>query len=334
MRVFITGGTGWVGSGIIRELRGAGHSVTALARGTEAAEKLEVAGATVRRGDLTDLPGLRSAATEADAVVHCAFNHKFALSDLVGSLLVRLTGSPYFARVSRAGGTDLRAIEAIVDGLAAAPRKASKAFISTSGIALLPSGRVGTEHDAAVTSSVGSIRVASERAVVAAARRGVRSAVIRLPPSVHGAGGDTGFLPTLIDIARRTGVSGYLGAGENRWPAVHRDDAATLYRVAMEKLASGAVPGGSVLHGVAEAGLPFREIAGAIASRLELGPPEPRKSRQFGFLSMFVALDNPASAAITQELTGWQPTRPGLLDDVRSAAYEPKTLNQVRSVRA
>ena len=324
MRVFITGGTGWVGSGIIRELKGAGHSVVALARTPEAADGLAAAGVTVRRGDLTDLKGLRAAATEADAVIHCAFNHSFAFSDLIGSLLVRFTRKPYFARVSRAGRTDLHAIEAMIDGLAAAPNASSKVFLSTSGIALLPSGKVGTEEDASVTWSTGGIRVASELATLAAAHRGVRSAVIRLPPSVHGAG-DKGFVPTLIDIARKKRVSAYLGTGDNRWPAVHRDDAAVLYRVAMECLASGTVPAGSVLHGVAEQGVRFREIAGTIAGRLALGPAEPRKPRHFGFLSMFVGLDNPASAAKTQQLTGWQPMRPGLLEDVRGPAYAPPT---------
>ena len=321
MRVFITGGTGWVGSAVVRELRSAGHSIHALARGDTTAQRLEAMGASVRRGDLTDLAILRRAAAEADAVVHCAFNHKFAFSDLVGTMLVRMTGNPFLARISRAGGTDIRAIEAMVDGLADSPGGARKVFVSTSGIALLPAGRVGTEEDAAVTASVGSIRVASERVCLAAARRGVRSAVLRLPPSVHGAGGDTGFIPALIDIARKAGFSGFLGKGDNRWPAVHRDDAAVLYRLAVERLASGAIPGGSVLHGVAEQGVPFREIAGAIASQLGLAAPHVSKSRQFGFLSMFVKLDIPASSDLTKRVTGWAATRPGLLDDVRSQAY-------------
>jgi len=333
MRIFITGGTGWIGSGIIRELLAANHVVTALARTPAAAAELAAAGATPHMGDLADLAGLRAAAAAADAVIHCAFNHDFSARDFIGAILVRLTRSPYFARVSRAGGTDLHAIEAMIDGLAAGG-SAHKVFLCTSPIAGLLPGRVGSERDALDPSAFGGIRIASELATLAAARRGVRSASIRLPPSVHGAG-DTGFVRTLIETARRTGVSAYVGSGDNRWSAIHRDDAAALYRRAMEGLADGSVPPGTVLHGVAEQGVAFRELAGAIAERLGLGPAEARKRGHFAmFLGMAAQLDVPASADLTQQLTGWRPTRPGLLADVRSAAYAPSLAEPSRSTAA
>jgi len=319
MRVFITGGSGWVGSGIIRELLATGHTVTALARSPESTARLAAKGVSIRRGDLADLAGLRAAAAESDAVIHCAFNHEIAFSDILVNVLIRTTQSPWFARVSPVARADLHAIEALVDGLADSPNGA-KTFVCTSPIAILPSGRVGTERDSGVASSLGCFRVASERAVLGAARRGVRSAAIRLPPSVHGAG-DTGFVPTLIDLARTTGVSAYLRSGETRWPAVHVDDAAALYRIAMERLAAGTLAAGSVLHAVADQGVPFRDLAGAIADRLALGPPAPRKSKHFGSFAMFAGIDNPASSDITQQVTGWRPTHPPLLDDIRSTAY-------------
>lgn len=305
MHVFITGGTGFIGSAIIRELLAAGHTVTGLARTPEAAERLIAAGAAARRGDLADLPGLRAAAADADAVVHCAFIHDF---------------SAYQA----AGKTDLQAVEAMMDGLAAAPAdggSSGKAFVCTSGTALLPTGRLATERDVADPGSLAAVRAPTEKAVLAAAGRGVRSAVIRLPPSVHGPD-DRGFVPYLIDLARRTGVSAYLGAGDNRWPAVHRDDVAALYRLAVERLADGSVPAGSALHGVADTGVPMRELAGAIAHKLGLGPAVSREAEHFGWMAMFAGLDNPTSAAITEQLTGWRPTHPGLLDDVRGPAYD------------
>jgi nucleoside-diphosphate-sugar epimerase len=179
-----------------------------------------------------------------------------------------------------------------------------------------------TERDAPDLGSAGAGRGPTDRAVLAAAGRGVRSAVIRLPPSVHGAG-DHGFVPLLMDLARKKGVSAYPGTGENRWPAVHRDDAAVLYRLAVERLAAGSVPAGSALHAVADQGVPFRELAGAIAERLGLGPATTGGADHFGWFIRFAGIDNPTSAALTEQLTGWRPTRPGLLDDVRGPAYAP-----------
>lgn len=320
MKVFITGGTGWVGTGIIRELVAAKHQVTALVRSTSGAEHVTALGATPRTGDLTDLDVLRATASEADAAIHCAFSHVFGARDGIGSMLVRLTGNPNLARISTVAGTDIRAIEAMRDGLLAGPSP-HKVLISTSGIAGLLPGSLGTEATAPNTSALGGIRIASEQVTIAAASRGVKSASIRLPPSVHGAG-DKGFVSNLIDIAKRTGVSGYVGDGANHWPAVHRDDAAVLYRLAMEGLAAGTVPAGSVLHGVAEQGVPFRELAAAIASQAGNVESAARKPGHFGwFLGMVVKADLPASSELTRRLTGWKPSQPTLVDDVRSAAY-------------
>lgn len=303
MKVFITGGTGFVGSGIIPELLQAGHAVTGLARTAEAADRLAAIGATARRGDLADPAGLQAAAGEADAVIHCGYIHDFSAMEA-------------------SARTDLKAIEAMIDGLAGAAGHgtSAKVFVCTSGTAMLPAGRLVTERDAADPSTPGGLRALSERAALAAAERGVRSAVIRLPPSVHGPG-DHGFVPMVIDIARKSGVSAYLGNGENCWPAVHRDDAAVLYRVTMERLAAGDVPAASALHAVADSGVPFRELAGAIAEQLKLGPAAPREAEHFGWFAMFAGLHNPTSATITEALTGWRPTRLGLLDNVRGPAY-------------
>ncbi|MBC8103468.1 MAG: SDR family oxidoreductase [Cytophagales bacterium] len=300
MQVFITGGTGFIGSAIIRDLVAAGHAVTGLARTSESAAKLTAAGAKARRGELTDPVGLQAAVADADAVIHCAFIHDFA----------------NFADSVR---TDLHAIEAMLDALAAAG--GAKIFVSTSGTAVLAGEQGGSESDAGNAEGPTGHRVPAERATLAAANRGVRSAVLRLPPSVHGPG-DHGFVPILVDLARKTGVSAYIGSGDNRWPAVHRDDAASLYRLAVQGLADGSVPAGSVLHGVADTAVPFRDIAGVIAERLGLGPAESRGADHFDWFAMFAGVDNPVSAITTEQQTGWQPTRPGLLSDLRGPSYD------------
>lgn len=322
MKVFVTGGTGWVGGAVIRELVANAHVVTALVRTPKGAAEVEAAGAVARTGDIADLENLRQAATEHDAVVHCAFRHEFGFLDGLSAVLVRLTRNPNWATLSTAGGGDLRAIEAMIDGLSRSRGK--KVFLATSGIAGLLPGRVGAEKDRPHTSTPGAIRIASELATLAAGAKGVRSAAIRLPPSVHGAG-DKGFVPTLMDCARRSNVSAFIGTGENRWSAVHRDDAATLYRLAIEGLAEGSVPPGSVLHGVGESAVPFRELADAVAHRLGLGSAESRKRGHFPmFVGMFAELDLPATSDVTRKLTGWQPVGPRLVDDVRGSAYAPR----------
>jgi nucleoside-diphosphate-sugar epimerase len=298
MRVFITGGSGHIGSAVIPDLLKAGHQVVALARSEASAAALKAAGAAVRRGDLDDLAGLREAAAAADGVIHLAFKHDVAFTgDFAG-----------------AAAADLRAVEAIGSAL----EGTHKPFVNTSGTLLLATpapGRVGTEQDRVDRGA----RVDSENATIALASRGVRSSVVRLAPTVHSALDRHGFVPTLIGLARKNGVATYVGEGSNRWPAVHTLDAARLYRLAVE-----AAPAGSRLHGVGDEGIPFREIAGSIGRGL--GVPAVSiiaddAPRHLGFLATFAQLDNPTSSAQTQKLLGWRPEFPGLLADLAERHY-------------
>lgn len=295
MRVFITGASGHVGSALIPELLQNGHAVVGLARSDASAAALERAGAEVRRGDLDDLDGLRAAAADADGVVHLAFKHDLMFS----------------GGAEEAVAADLRAIEALGDGLAGS----GKPFVGTSGTLMLAvggvEGRAGTEDDA----FAGGGRIDAENAVVALADRDIRSSVLRLPPTVHSDLDLHGFIPSLIGIARDTGVAGYVGDGANRWPAGHTRDAARLYRLALE-----SAPGGSRLHAVGDEGIPFRDIAAAIGEQLGL-PAQARDPEHFGWLAGLVVLDNPTSAARTRALLGWEPTHPGLLEDLRAGFY-------------
>jgi len=298
MRVFVTGASGFIGSAVVRELLGAGHEVTGLARSDTSAAALAAAGAKVHRGALDDLDSLGDGAQAADGVIHLAFIHDF---------------SDYAA----AGAADLRAVET----MGAALDGTGKPFVITSGtlmLTIIAPGRLGTEQDTAGPESSSFPRIASESAVLALAERGVRSSVVRLSPTVHGTG-DHGFVPRLINIAREKGVSAYVGDGSNRWPAVHRLDAARLYCLALEQAAAG-----SVLHGAAEEGVPFRDIAGVIGRHLGLpvvsiSPDE--AGAHFGFMSAFVPLDNPTSNALTRELLGWQPVHPALIPDLEAGHY-------------
>lgn len=289
MRVFVTGATGWVGTAVVEELLGHGHQVLGLCRSEQKGKALEVRGAQVVRGTLDDLDTLRGAAMEADALIHLAFNHDFS-------------------RFAENAEQDRHAIEALGNAL----EGSDKPFLVTSGVALLAPGRVATEADMPLPES--SYPRRSEQAARTLAQRGLRVATVRLSPSVHGVGETHGFVPILIDLARQTGVSAYIGDGQNRWPAVHVSDAGRLYRLALESGTERAY------HAVGEEGIPFRDIAEAIGRKLGL-PVEPRDRDHFGWFADFASADVPASSARTGKVLGWQPTGPGLLADIAQPTY-------------
>jgi nucleoside-diphosphate-sugar epimerase len=305
MRVFVTGASGWIGSAVVPELIGAGHQVTGLARSDASAAALTAAGAQVHRGTLDELDSLRSAADASDGVIHLAFKHDIAFSgDFQG-----------------AADADTRAIETFGEALAGS----GKPFIIASGTLGLAPGRLATERDGlapdpaqATLGSGPEIRRANAHKTLALASRGVRSSVMRLPPTVHG-DGDNGFMAALVGIARDKGVSGYIGDGSNRWPAVHRLDSAHLFRLALEN-----APAGSTLHAVADEGVPIRDIAEVIGRHLDVPvvsiSPEDAAGH-FTWLGAFIGADAPASSTLTRELLGWHPTQPGLIDDLDKGHY-------------
>jgi nucleoside-diphosphate-sugar epimerase len=298
MHVLVTGASGWIGSAVVPELLDAGHEVTGLARSDAAAAAIEAAGARVHRGSLDDLDGLRDAAAASDGVIHLAFKHEIAFAgDFAGAV-----------------EADRRAVEALGEALVGSDRP----LVVAGGILGLTLDRVATERDVSPPDGPGAPRDAIGRSALAFASRGVRSSVVRLAPSVHGEG-DSGFVAVLVGIARARGVAGYVGDGSQRWPGVHRADAANLLRRAVE-----GAPAGSVLHAVADEGVPLRAVAEVLGRHLDVPvaaiAPEDA-GEHFGFLAGFLAVDSPASSALTRELTGWQPTRPGLLEDLDKGHY-------------
>lgn len=295
MRVFLTGASGFIGSAVVPELIGAGHQVLGLARSDASAEALATAGAQVHRGDLEDLDSLRSGAVGADGVIHLAYIHDFSKFE-------------DNARV------DLRAIETLGEELEGSDRP----LVIASGVLGLTSGRAATEEDPGDTASPVGGRRLSEHTLLALASRGVRSASVRLAPTVHGEG-DHGFVSMLIGVAREKGVSGYIGDGSTRWPAVHRLDAARLFGLALEQ-----APAGTVLHGVGEEGVTTRQIAEAIGRHLHIpvvSVSAEDAAEHFGFLGAILAMDGPASSALTRERMGWTPTHPGLIEDLDEGHY-------------
>lgn len=284
MRVFVTGATGFIGSAVVQELIGAGHQVLGLARSDKAAKSLVDAGAQVHRGSLEDLESLRSGAASADGVIHAAFFHAFSHANLSTRLKVMFGGRPsgIFARFMAATlETDRRAIRALGTALAGRDR----ALVTIFGTMGLTAGQPGTEEDASNPNAVGGPRGRAEQEVMELASQKVRASVVRLPPTVHG-DGDYGFVPRLIGIARKKGFSAYIGDGHNRWPAVHRLDAAHLLRLALEKGEAGAR-----YHAVAEEGVPVREIAEVIGRRLSCpwlaNPPRRPPNFSVGSRSFF-----------------------------------------------
>jgi nucleoside-diphosphate-sugar epimerase len=293
MRVFVTGATGFIGSALVQELIEAGHQVLGMARSDAGAKSLVAAGAQVHRGDVEDLESLRSGAVAADGVIHTAFIHDFSRFEAICEI-------------------DRRAIEALGSTLAGSDRP----LIVTSGTgAAYTPGRLTTEQDPPNSPLP---RVASEQAAASVGAQGVRVLVVRLP-QVHNPE-KQGLVSYLIAVAREKGVSAYVGDGSNRWPAVHRLDAAHLYRLALEKGTAGRR-----YHAVAEEGVPLREIAEAIGRGLKM--PVVSKSPEeaaghFGWLGHFVGADAPASSVLTQQWLGWRPTnQPGLIEDLNHMRY-------------
>jgi nucleoside-diphosphate-sugar epimerase len=305
MRVFVTGASGWIGSAVVPELIAAGHQVVGLARSDASAAALLAAGAQVRRGTIDDLDVLRDAADASDGVIHLAFKHDIAFS---GGFL-------------SAADADRRAVETFGAALAGSARP----FVLASGLLGLVPGRVATERDGLASDPVPAwmpagpqARRATAHLTLSLAERGVRSSVLRLPPTVHG-DGDHGFMASIVGIARTKGISGYLGDGSNRWPAAHRADVAHLFRLALEQ-----APAGAVLHAVADEGVPIRAVAEVIGRHLDLpvrAVAGENAAEHFTWLANFLGMDSPASATLTRELLDWQPTQPGLLDDLDKGHY-------------
>jgi nucleoside-diphosphate-sugar epimerase len=295
MRVFVTGATGFIGSAVVQELISGGHQVIGLARSAAAAKALVTAGAQVHRGDLNDLESVRSGAAQSDGVIHTAFGHDF-------------TRFKANCEIDRA----------VIHTLGSALEGSARPLIITSGIGILPQGQLLNEASLPASGAAAHPRAASEAAAIAVKACGVRVSTVRLPPTVHGTG-DHGFVPMLINTAREQGFAAYAGEGRNRWPAVHRLDAAALYRLVLEKETSGAC-----YHGVAEEGIEFCDIAGAISGGLHLpvrGISQMEAAVYFGWFAHFAAMDVPATSQWTREVLGWWPQQLSLLNDMQRSGY-------------
>lgn len=294
MRILVTGASGWIGSASVCELIAAGHHVFGLARTDEAAAKVAALGAEVVRGSLDDLDSLRRATARAEGVVHLGYNHDFS-------------------QMSAAAQTDRAAIEAFAQVL----EGTGGPLLIASGTLGLATGRVGTEQD--MPNPAVHPRVANAGYTLGLAERGIRSIVVRFAPTVHGSGGDHGFVAALARIAREKGVSGYIGEGLNRWPAVHRLDAGKLVQLAVDQASPG-----TALHAVAEEGISTHDIAAAVGQFLDLPVttvPVDHAAEHFGWLGVFFGADAPASSALTRGLLGWAPMQPTLLDDIAAGHY-------------
>ncbi|HEY2670056.1 MAG TPA: SDR family oxidoreductase [Rugosimonospora sp.] len=291
MRIFVTGASGWIGSAVVPELIGAGHQVLGLARSDATAQAIADKGADVLRGDLNDINVLRAGALDSDGVIHLAYEH--ALGQVGGAQ------------------TDATAIETLATTLAGSGRP-----MVITGATLVTPGRPATERDELIAQGPIAARITNMQTALAASQRDVRSCLVMLPRSVHGQGERHGFIPQLIGRARAESVSGYIGDGANHWPAVHVKDAATLYRLAIEQ-----APAGAILHAVGDEGVAVREIAEAIGRHLNL-PARSLPAEDFGLpLAALLGIDMPASSALTQELLGWKPTHPGLIEDIDQGHY-------------
>ena len=292
MRIFVTGASGWIGSAVVPELISVGHQVLALARSDASAKAVAVMGAEVLRGDLADTGTLRSGAVDSDGVIHLAFEG----------------GRNHYEAAAQ---TDAKAIETFAISLAGFGKP-----LVISGATLVTPGRPATERDELIAAGPIAARITNMQTALAAADRGVRSCLVMLPRSVHGQGERHGFVPQLIAMARAKGVSGYIGDGASRWPAVHVKDAASLYRLAIEQ-----APAGAVLNAVGDEGVPIREIAEAIGRHLNLPARSLPAEEYGGMLVPLLSTDMPASSTITRELLGWKPTHPGLIEDIEQGHY-------------